>query len=107
MRARRCVGFVGGVERIERELHSVAGQVGVDVEVHAGHTRGNGAARLAALIRRTHLVVIITGTNSHNAVLLAKREANRLGIPLRILKSCGVGTARTLLQEFSQEFAKT
>jgi hypothetical protein len=48
-------------------------------------------------VQRTDLLVIVTRTNSHNAVHVAKREANRLGIPMRIIKTCGVGTARALL----------
>lgn len=96
------VGFVGGAQRIERGLFALADEMEVDVEVHDGHTHGNGAARLSSLVQRTNLVVIITGTNSHNAVQMAKREARRFGVPTRILKSCGVGTARTLLAEVAR-----
>jgi hypothetical protein len=99
MSGRPRVGFVGGAERLAAGLLEIGDQVGVDVEVHDGKTRGNGAAQLAALVRRTQLVVLITGTNSHNAVHVAKREASRWGVPLRILRSCGLGTARALLTE--------
>jgi hypothetical protein len=99
MSARRRVSFVGGAERVERGLLALADETGVDVEVHDGQTRGNGVDRLAAVVQRSDLLVIITGTNSHNAVQVAKREAARLGIPVRILRSCGVGRARAILAE--------
>jgi hypothetical protein len=100
--SRRRVSFVGGAERVERGLLALADEVGVDVEVHDGHTRGSGADRLAAAVQRSDLLVIITGTNSHNAVHVAKREAARFGVPVRILRSCGVGRARTLLAEVAR-----
>jgi hypothetical protein len=99
MNARPHVAFVGGAQRIASGLMALSDEVGVDVEVHDGHTRGNGAARLAALVQRTQLVVIITGTNSHNAVQVAKREAARWNVPVRMLRACGLGTARALLTE--------
>lgn len=102
MSRRPRIGFVGGAERVERGLVALGDELGVDVEFHDGHTGGNGAARLASLVQRTDLLVIITGTNSHNAVHVAKREAARLGIPMRILKTCGVGTARALLRAAAQ-----
>lgn len=95
------VAFVGGHDRVEREIVSFAAQLGIDVEVHNGHTRGNGATRLAALIQRTDVVVIVTGKSSHNAVHIAKREAAKAGARVCILKSCGAGTARALLAEIA------
>jgi hypothetical protein len=97
----RRVGFVGGHDRVEREIVSYAAEIGVEVEVHNGHTKGNGKERLRALVHRTDVVVIVTGTNSHNAVHLAKREAAKSGAQILILKSCGAGTARALLAEIA------
>jgi hypothetical protein len=99
------VGFVGGHDRVEREIVSFAAELGLDVEVHNGHTRGSGKDRLVALVHRTDLVVIVTGTNSHNAVHVAKREAAKSGARIRILKSCGAGTARALLAEIARAAA--
>jgi len=96
------VAFVGGHQRVEREIIAFGAELGLCVEVHDGHTRGNGAARLVALVHRTDFVVIVTGTNSHNAVHVAKREAAKWGARVRILKSCGAGTARALLAEIAQ-----
>lgn len=91
------VTFVGGAERIEPTLLALGDELGIEVEFHGGHTSGNGATRLASLVQRSDFLVIITGINSHNAVKVAKREANRLGVPMHILKACGIGTARALL----------
>ena len=44
-------------------------------------------------------MVLVTAVNSHNAVHIARREAERSGTPVRIVKFCGVSTARALLQE--------
>jgi hypothetical protein len=99
------VTFVGGHDRVEREIVPFGAQLGIEVEVHNGHTRGNGADRLVALIHRTDVVVIVTGTNSHNAVHIAKREAAKTGARVHILKSCGVGTARALLAEIAHASA--
>jgi hypothetical protein len=96
------VAFVGGHDRVEREIVAFGAQLGLHVEVHNGHTRGNGADRLIALVQRTDVVVIVTGTNSHNAVHIAKREAAKSGARVCILKSCGAGTARALLAEIAQ-----
>jgi hypothetical protein len=99
------VAFVGGHDRVEREIVPFGAQLGLHVEVHNGHTRGNGADRLVALVQRTDVVVIVTGTNSHNAVNLAKRAAAKAGARVCILKSCGTGTARALLTEIAQTLA--
>ena len=69
------VGFVGGHERVEREILSFGVELGIEVEVHNGHMAGQGKDRLVALVQRTDVVVIVTGTNSHNAVHVAKRAA--------------------------------
>jgi hypothetical protein len=99
------VTFVGGHDRVEREIVSCGAQLGITVEVHNGHTRGNGADRLVALIHRTDVVVIVTGTNSHNAVHIAKREATKVGARVVHLKSCGTAAARALLAEIAQPTA--
>jgi hypothetical protein len=101
------VAFIGGVERIEREILCCGHELGIEVEVHNGHTRGGGGgiARLTALIHRNDLVIIITGTNSHAAVRTAKREAVKSGARVRIVKFCGAGTARSLLAEVARSAA--
>jgi hypothetical protein len=97
MNVRRRVAFVGGIDRIERQIVTFGEQLGVDVEVHSGRTSGSSTGRIAALVHRTDLLVIVTGTNSHNAVQVAKREAMRSGVPMRIVKFCGAASARALI----------
>ena len=92
---------MGGHDRVEREVVAFGKQLGIEVEVHNGQTRGTGAARLVSLVERTDLVVIVTGTNSHNAVHLAKRAAARTGTSVHLLVSCGTGTARALLSSIA------
>lgn len=95
--ARRHIAFVGGVDRIERQIVAHGAAVGVEVEVHSGRTSGQSTERIAALVHRTDLVVIVTGTNSHNAVRVAKREATRAGVPVHIVTFCGAAQARALV----------
>jgi hypothetical protein len=91
------VAFVGGHDRVEREILAFGAELGIGVEVHDGHTGGNGKSRLIALMHRTDLVVLITGTNSHNGVHVAKREAAKVGARVHILKACGASAARAFL----------
>jgi hypothetical protein len=99
------VAFVGGLERLERMLVSLGAELGLDVRTHNGHTGGGGSARLASLVQRTDLVVIVTGTNSHGAVHIARREAARSGARVRIVKVLGSGTARAILEEIARAAA--
>jgi hypothetical protein len=93
------VAFIGGHDRVEREILAFGEELGIGVEVHDGHTGGNGKSRLIALMHRTDLVVLITGTNSHNGVQMAKREAAKVGARVHILKSCGAAAARAFLAD--------
>jgi hypothetical protein len=104
VRSRR-VAFVGGLERLEREILPFGERLGLEVRMHNGHTRGGGTARLVALVHRTDVVVIVTGTNSHNAVQIARREALKSGAHLRLLAYLGAGTARALLTEIARQAA--
>jgi Uncharacterized protein conserved in bacteria (DUF2325) len=91
------VAFVGGVFRVEREIYAIAAELGVDVEIHDGHVRGHAKARLAALVRRSDVLFVVMGTNSHAAVNVVRTEAARSTVDVRLLKSCGSGTARSVL----------
>ena len=95
------VAFIGGHDRVEREILAFGEELGIGVEVHNGHTGGNGKSRLIALMHRTDHVVLITGTNSHNGVQMAKREAAKVGARVHILKSCGAAAARALLADLA------
>ena len=95
------VAFIGGHDRVEREILAFGEELGIGVEVHNGHTGGNGKSRLIALMHRIDHVVLITGTNSHNGVLMAKREAAKVGARVHILKSCGAAAARAFLADLA------
>jgi hypothetical protein len=101
----RRIAFVGGLERLEPELLSLGARLGLEVEMHNGHTWGGGTARLVALVQRSDVVVIVTGTNSHNAVQIARRAATKAGARVRLLSFLGAATARALLTEVAQQAA--
>lgn len=96
------VAFVGGVACVDRQLLALGEELGIDIEVHQGHMKAQSRHRLASLIARANVLVLVTGVNSHGAVSVAKREAERSGIEVRILKFCGSSRARTLLAELAQ-----
>jgi hypothetical protein len=96
------VAFVGGVGCVDRQLVAIGDELGIGVEVHHGQLTSQSKQRLVALIARTNVVVLVTGVNSHGAVGIAKREAERSGVELRILKFCGSSRARALLSKLAQ-----
>jgi hypothetical protein len=91
------IGIVGGVERAESRLKTVAGAEGHDLEFHAGHTSGTSSHRLKAMMDRCDLVVIVTEVNSHAAVLQARALARQSGRPIRLLRKLGTSQLRALL----------
>lgn len=101
MSTRLRVAFVGGVECVERQLIAAGDELGVDVEVHPGHMKGPMKDRLVALIARAHVLVLVTGVNSHGAVGVAKRAAAKSGAEVRIVKFCGSSKARSILSEIA------
>jgi hypothetical protein len=85
------VAFIGGVQSVGRAAQrKLERELGITLLIHHGHTAGNGSDRLHSLVGRADLIVLVTGTNSHNAVLAAKREAARRGVAVHLLQSCGV-----------------
>jgi hypothetical protein len=102
MTSRLRVAWIGGVHRVDREIVGIGEEMGVDVEVHDGHTSGQ---RLAALVRRVDVVILVMGIVSHAAVFVAKREAAKAGVRVHVLKSCSCSAARALLAGFIQDAA--
>jgi hypothetical protein len=94
---------VGGPDRLECEILPFGERLGLEVAMHNGQTRGGGSARLVSLVQRTDVVIIVTGTNSHNAVHIARREAAKSGARVRLLKYLGAHTARALLTEIAEQ----
>lgn len=91
------IAIVGGVERAEAQLKTVAQAAGHSLEFHAGHTSGTSSHRLRAMMDRCDLVVIVTEVNSHAAVLQARALARQSGRPLRLLRKLGTSQLRALL----------
>ncbi len=75
----RRIGIVGGVDRCTALLERTAAAHGCHVEHHCGRTSGPKSAELGALVNRADLLVILTDTNSHGAVGLARRLAVAAG----------------------------
>jgi len=83
------IGWIGGRERNETTLERIAEKSGHHLEFHSGHVGGRGANDLRALVERSEFVVIVTDVNSHGAVLLAKKLAQRIGRGSLIIRRCG------------------
>ncbi len=83
------ITFIGGLDRNEQDLITIAARSGHVVELHKGHMAGRGSEKLAAAIARADFVVLVTDVNSHGAVQLARRLCQRAGISPLILRRCG------------------
>jgi hypothetical protein len=75
------IGWIGGVERYEVQLERLAKAAGHELEYHRGDVRGRGAQTLEGLVERCQLIVIVTETNSHGAVQLARKLCARVASP--------------------------
>jgi hypothetical protein len=91
------IGVVGGVERLEPHLRTVANSAGHELEFHAGHMAGQGGGRLRALVDRVDLLVILTDVNSHGAVIHARALARKAHRPVRLVRRLGASQLRALL----------
>lgn len=91
------IGWIGGRERNETQLERIAEQSGHRLEFHSGHVGGRGANDLRALVERSDFVVIVTDVNSHGAVILAKKLAQRCGRPSLVIRRCGGARFQALL----------
>lgn len=91
------IGWIGGRERNEGQLFKIAEQRGHRLEFHSGHVGGRGAGDIRALVERSDFVVIVTDVNSHGAVLLAKKMAQRAGRASLVIRRCGNARFQALL----------
>ena len=91
------IAIIGGVERIETRLRSLAAAAGHQLDFHPGHMSGPSSERLKTLVDRSDLVVIITEINSHAAVLHARALARRSGRTVRLVRRLGTAMLRGLL----------
>jgi hypothetical protein len=95
------VAFIGGLDRLDRALTDLGRAKGIEVEVHYGDVRGRGADALAAIIRRSDHVIVVTGTNSHGGVRLAKQFAHDSGARVWIMRACGLALAKRVLDDIA------
>src|SRR4051794_33824057 len=84
------IGIVGGLDRNQRDLESLARAHGHRLETHTGNLSGPGAtAGLRSLVLRSDLVLVLTDVNSHNAVKLARKLARRWNRPVSLMRRVG------------------
>ena len=83
------ITFIGGLDRNEQDLITIAARHGHEVELHKGHMQGRGSEKLGAAIARADIVILTTDVNSHGAVQLARRLCQRAGISPLIVRRCG------------------
>ena len=91
------IGVVGGVERLESQLRTVADAAGHQLEFHGGHMSGQGGGKLRSLVERVDLLVIQTDVNSHGAVIRARALARKAHRPVRLVRRLGPSGLRALL----------
>jgi len=101
------IAIVGGVERNETELESLARRAGHRLEYHGGHIGGRGADGLRAAIERADVVVLQTVVNSHGSMYLAKKLVRQLGKHLVVVRTCGPSRLLALLAELSGQLARS
>jgi len=91
------VAVIGGPDRVTRGFTELAALHGHRLEHHDGSLAGRGRRVLRELVARSHLVVIVTGVNSHAAVLCAREEVRRRGVPSLICRRFGLANLSRLL----------
>ena len=100
------IGWVGGVQRYEVQLERLAMAAGHYLEYHNGDVRGRGAQALEGLVERCPLIVIVTETNSHGAVLLARKLARQRGRGTLLLRKSGIASFTRLLEAIDKATAR-
>ena len=99
------IAWIGGLDRNEGQLESLARGAGHTLEFHTGHTGGNGSMHLRATISRSDFVLIVTDVNSHGAVWRARRLARQRGCLCLLMSRCGPSKFTELLEQLSAEEA--
>ncbi len=92
------IGWIGGVERNEKQLEKLAEKAGHTLDFHSGHMQGRGSGDLRSIVDRSDFLVIVTGVNSHGAVLLAKKLAQKAGRGCLVVHHCGPSRFQSLLE---------
>lgn len=92
------IAMIGGVERNERALETIAVELGHSLEFHGGHMKGRGVDEMFRLVRRCDLVIVSTDVNSHTAVMVARKVARNEGKELLLTRSGSPSRFRELLR---------
>jgi hypothetical protein len=92
------IAVVGGPDRLIAPLAALAKAHRHPFEHHNGHTAGRGLETLDAMVRRADLVIIVTGVNSHGAVLHSRAAVRRHGVASVICKSFGPSRLARLIE---------
>jgi hypothetical protein len=92
------VAVIGGHDRMGTTLRRVADELGHDLDFHPGHASGRGAHEIRSLVAWARLVFVQTDLNSHNAVHIARTEADRLGREVVLVKRLGLRALRDELE---------
>lgn len=80
------VAVIGGLSRASGQWVAAGVKAGFDLEHHDGKCGGRGPRDIAAAIRRSDVVVILTDTNSHIGVGVARKAAAAAGRPFMLVK---------------------
>ena len=96
------VAVIGGPDRMTRGFAELAELHGHRLEHHDGSLAGQGRRALRSLVARSHLVVIVTGVNSHAAVTVARDEVRRQGVPSLICRRFGLANLSRLLEAIAR-----
>jgi len=99
------VGVIGGPDRMTRGFAELAAAHGHRLAHHDGSLAGRGRRALRDLVARSHLVVIVTGVNSHAAVQVAREEVRRQGVPSLICRRFGLANLSRLLEAIGRHRA--
>lgn len=99
---RSTVAVIGGPDRMTRGFAELAALHGHRLEHHDGSLAGRGRRTLRDLVARAHLVVIVTGVNSHAAVLVAREEVRRQGVPSLLCRRFGLANLARLLEAIAR-----
>jgi len=100
------VTLVGGVERNAQLLEGIASKLGHKLDFHGGHLTGRGVDDMHRMVDRADLVVVATNVNSHGAAQLARKLANKRGVPFVMTTSCNPTRFRELLVERGEAGAR-
>lgn len=99
--------MIGGLARSEPGLREVAGAHGHELELHDGTMSPRSRDALEAKVARADLVLLVTETNSHNAVHSARKSARAHGVPVLIVRKLGATRLAALLEGHADLAAAT